>query len=140
MVGLREVLSVKGRTSSGIAALAALLQSPPTPLRDRRRAHQQTQQRPRTSQLAIGRKRRGRCHDVSGLCKPEVTARSDPSFLGQYSRSVVSGGELGVQDVELLDRRFAEQFARLLAESSSDCAGQVRVAAGVIGKHVEDPK
>jgi len=53
---------------------------------------------------------------------------------------VVSGGEFGAQDVELLDRRLAEQFAGLLAESGRNRAGQVRVAAGVIGEYVEDPE
>ncbi|EEQ79736.1 hypothetical protein STAWA0001_0340, partial [Staphylococcus warneri L37603] len=53
---------------------------------------------------------------------------------------MVSGGELGGQDVQLLDRRLAEQFAGLLAESGRNCAGQVRVAAGVVGEHVEDPE
>ena len=45
----------------------------------------------------------------------------------------MSGGGLRGQDLELLDRRLAEQFAGLLAESGRDGAGQVRVATGVIG-------
>ena len=53
---------------------------------------------------------------------------------------VVSGGELGSQDVQRLDRGLAEQFAGLLAESGRNRARQVRVAAGVIGEHVEDPE
>ena len=47
--------------------------------------------------------------------------RSEPSFLGQYSRSVVSGGEFGAQDVQFLDRRLAEQFAGLLAAHTTWC-------------------
>jgi len=39
-----------------------------------------------------------------------------------------------------LDRRLAEQFARLLAESYRNRAGQVGVTSGVIGEHVEDPE
>ena len=53
---------------------------------------------------------------------------------------MVSGGELRGQDVQLLDRGLAEQFAGLLAESGRNRARQVRVAAGVIGEHVEDPE
>ena len=53
---------------------------------------------------------------------------------------MVSGGEFGAQYVELLDRRFGEQRAGLLAESCRNSAGQVSVTSGVIGEHVEDPE
>lgn len=53
---------------------------------------------------------------------------------------VVSGGELGGQDVQLLDRGRGEQLAGLLTESGSNCSRQVRVAAGVIGEHIENPE
>ena len=53
---------------------------------------------------------------------------------------MVSGGEFGAQYVELLDRRFGEQRAGLLAESYRNRAGQVGVTSGVIGEHVEDPE
>src|SRR5829696_115562 len=41
-------------------------------------------------------------------------------------------------DVELLDRGLFEQFARLLTERLRNAAGQVRLAAVVIWKRVED--